>query len=148
MLEMKIPKDVRRYETKFIGPLTGRQLILASVAVSAVLVVTFLINPMLPADLGRVVQVLVAAPFICAMFFKPYGMPLEKFAVIFLYSYLLSPPIRKYSNKNRYEEIKKKIEIEAAKEKKNSKRQNEKKKEKKKENDKVKEKGKGKGDKN
>ena len=144
MLEMKIPKDVRRYETKFIGPLTGRQLILASIAVSAVLAVTFLLNPMLPADLGRVVQVLVAAPFVCAMFFKPYGMPLEKFAVIFLYSYLLSPPIRKYSNKNRYDEIKKKIEIEAAKEKKNSKGQNEKKKE----NNKVKEKEKGKGDKN
>ncbi len=111
MLEVKIPQDIRKYETKLIGPLSGRQLVLGAAGIGSVLIVTFLIGPFLPTSFCRILQILSIVPFALFMFAKPYGMPLEKFLGTVIYSSLLSASKRKYSNKNSYKSIAHKVEL-------------------------------------
>ena len=123
MIEVKIPKDVRRFETKIVGPLTARQLVCGVLGIAAVLAVTFTVCLFTPSIVDKVIQAFAAVPFAIVMFAKPYGLPFEKFFVIFLYSYVFSPSSRKYVSKNRYSEIEKKIEVEKKNAKKNAKKE-------------------------
>lgn len=111
MLEVKIPQDIRKYETKIIGPLSGRQIVLAVCAVVSLLIVTFVLSPIMPTSLCRILQIFAIIPFGAMMFIKPYGMPLEKFLGIILYSTILSSSQRKYANKNSYKSITHKVEL-------------------------------------
>lgn len=111
MLEVKIPQDIRKYETKIIGPLSGRQIVLAVCALASLAIVTFVLSPILPTSLCRILQIFAIIPFGAMMFIKPYGMPLEKFLGIILYSTILSSSQRKYANKNSYKSIAHKVEL-------------------------------------
>lgn len=111
MLEVKVPQDIRKYETKILGPLSGRQLVLGVAAVASLVFVTFVLSAVLPTSLCRILQVLSIMPFAAFMFIKPYGMPLEKFLTTILYSTILSSSKRKYANKNSYKSIAHKVEL-------------------------------------
>lgn len=108
---MEIPKDIRKYEAKLIGPLTTRQAICLVPAVAlAVLAYTTLDN-FLSQDVCLFIVIIIVAPFLLCGWFKPYNMPFEKFLQTVFVSVVLAPVNRKYVTKNVYEEIAKEREM-------------------------------------
>jgi hypothetical protein len=103
-LEIKIPKEITKYEAKLIGPLTGRQTafcVLGGVAVIGVNAIVSKINP----DWTTMACVFAAAPFGALGFFKIYEMPFEKFAIGYIKTNLLTPQKRKTKIKNQFAAI-------------------------------------------
>lgn len=118
-MKVKVPQDIRKYETKIIGPLSGRQLVLAAACLATILVVTLVASPFVPTSFLRFLQILPIIPFGAFMFIKPYEIPLEQFLLTVLYTMFLSPSKRKYANSNTYKSIAHKVAlIEAEKAKK------------------------------
>ena len=105
MLEAPIPKDVRKYDAKLVGPFTTRQLIcfLGGSALS------YGIYKMIGHSMGSETVLMIcsvfASPFIVMGWYKPYGMPFEKFFKSAFTSTILSPRNRKYKTRNRFAEI-------------------------------------------
>lgn len=102
MLEAQIPKDIRKYESKMVGPFTLRQLICFIAAVVLAYFAYKGITSFSTADVATPVCVLVAAPIIMVGWVKPYGMPMEKFIQTSFISTILAPKVRKYKTKNQY----------------------------------------------
>ncbi len=111
MLEVKIPQDIRKYETKIIGPLSGRQLVLGVACLATIGLVTLVASPFIDTSFLRFLQILPILPFGAFMFIKPYGIPLEQFLLTMLYSSFLSNSKRKYANNNAYKSIAHKVEL-------------------------------------
>lgn len=102
-IEMEIPKDIRKYEAKLIGPLTLRQLI-CGVPAAAIAVITFTtLIKYIPEDLCIILVMLTVSPLILCGWVKIYDMPFEKFAKTVIVSSILSPRRRKYKTVNVYE---------------------------------------------
>lgn len=120
MIEMEIPKDIRKYEAKLIGPLTTRQTVCFVGAAALALSVFFLLD-FIPQDVRYFLIILVAAPFLLCGWYKPYGMPFEKFVQTAFITSVLAPANRKYASKNIYESEIKKVEESNNKKNKNSK---------------------------
>ena len=105
MFEIKIPKDITKVETKFIGPFTGRQsFCLAGAAVTSILLYN-IFEAFLPST-GFYACVLAAIPFGAVGWFKPYGEPFEKFIGSYIRNVFLAPSKRKYETNNIYSDIK------------------------------------------
>lgn len=103
MIEVSIPNDILKYESKLIGPFTTRQ----TVSLIASGIVGFglykLFQGVLPMEtLGYLIVILIV-PILAIGWWKPYNIPLEKFAVIIFISLFLSPKIRKYQINNYWE---------------------------------------------
>lgn len=92
-IELPIPKDIRKYETKLIGPLTTRQTIciVPACALGALAYIT--LSKIAPRDLAMFACMLVIVPFIVFGWFKPYGIPLEKFLKTVFVTMVLAPKI-------------------------------------------------------
>lgn len=101
MIEMEIPKDIRKYEAKLIGPLTTRQAICAVIMV-ALAVISFKAMGDIPKDRKVFAVLIIALPEILIGWIKPYGMPFEKFLQTAFVSNVLSPKRRKYVIQNFY----------------------------------------------
>ena len=101
MLEAQIPKDIRKYDAKLVGPFTTRQLI-CFVGGS---LVSYGCYKLLGSNLGDTTLTIcsiAAAPFILFGWVKPYGMVFEKFFKTAFVSTVLAPKNRKYKIKNYY----------------------------------------------
>lgn len=114
MIEIEIPKDISNYEPKVFFFLTKRQLIAIAGAAILCIPAYLALNKLIPGDnsLKIFTVIILAAPFIALGFFKPYGMPFEKFALVFLKTTLLAPKERIYKTNNLYEKFAKEIEDE------------------------------------
>lgn len=104
MLEAPIPKDIRKYDAKLIGPFTLRQLLCFLMAC----LLSFLSYKFLFDILGKDATIflcfILSTPFIVVGWYKPYGMPLEKFLRSALISTVLAPKNRKYKTNNYFRE--------------------------------------------
>ena len=80
MIETKVPMDIRKYKSKFIGPFTTRQLICGIIAGCLDIVLYFLIVEPLGISLRPAIflLVLVDCP-ILAFTIEPLGMPMETY---------------------------------------------------------------------
>lgn len=107
MIEIEIPKDIRKYEAKLVGPLTTRQTI-CSIIMAVTAIITFKVLGEMPKDVKFFVLMIVVLPSILIGFVKPYGMPFEKFAQTAFVSNFLSPKYRKYVTNNFYSDGKSK----------------------------------------
>lgn len=116
MLEAQIPKDIRKYETKLVGPFTTRQIIFVIIAC----VLAYITYIFTKAPEGCV---LVAIPPVVFGYIKPYGMPLEKFIKTAFISNVLSPKNRLYKVNNIFAKCKGKMKPMDLKEYKKRKRQ-------------------------
>ena len=102
MIEIEIPKDIRKYESKLIGPLTTRQTVCAVFACGiSVLIYTSLKE--VPSDIRFILITIFITPFLLLGWVKPYGMKFEHFAMTTFSSYFLSPKHRKYKTENFYD---------------------------------------------
>lgn len=105
MITVEVPKDVRRYEAKLIGPLTTRNTVGAAIAVVSAIVVNKLLTMLgVAPDMATVFCIVAAIPGLGIGWFKPYEQPLEQFLISLYYTEISSPPIRKYVSENEYEE--------------------------------------------
>lgn len=103
MIEIKIPKDISKYEAKLIGPFSTRQTICAAVAAGLCVLVYNVLKPISDVNIASAACFVVAVPAVLMGWYKPYGMPFEKFFKNVFLTLFLAPTRRKYQIKNGYE---------------------------------------------
>lgn len=101
MIEIVIPKDIRKYEAKLIGPFTARQILFGSIAVVLDIVVYKLSAGVIGSTSAFYLCFAIALPFI-AMMKKIYGMWPEQFLKSTFISMCLAPRHRLYKIRNIY----------------------------------------------
>jgi len=103
-IEREILKDITKYKTKFIGPLTLRQavcvFIIALIDIPAFLILSkfFVMSFVMPC-----LVFLAIPPGLCG-FYSPYDMPFEKFVLSIIQTQIISPTIRRYKGKSDVEQ--------------------------------------------
>ena len=96
MIEAKVPRDIRNYEVKMVGPLTTRQVILflAAVVLDAI-AYFFVLKPMqVPTDVLVYLIIFLDVP-IMAFSYKPYGIKMEDFIRMTMERVVMAPRDRK-----------------------------------------------------
>lgn len=96
MIETKIPKDIRVYKTKVIGPFTLRQTVCVILAagVDVLLCIFFFRRMGIALDIAFPFFVLIDTP-ILLFTREPYGIPMEKYLVNVLWKNIVKPTRRK-----------------------------------------------------
>lgn len=103
MLEVAIPNDILKYETKIIGPLSKKELICVSAAGLLSLGFYKVANGLMPIDMMGFVIIMICLPFlICGWCPPPHGIPVEKFAIMVFKTMFLYPRKRLYKIENNY----------------------------------------------
>lgn len=97
---MPVPKDVRKLEPKFIGPLTKRQAVAAVPAgVIAVVIYMALQDIVDPNSLIGLIGV-IDMPILACGFLDMYGMPLYVYVKDVVFQKLFAPKYRPYATEN------------------------------------------------
>ena len=103
MLQVEMTEDIRKYDTKFLGPFTKRQTICVFLSLIS-LPIGFLIPFSEPAY--RIVAIcLLAAPIAMCGWVKMDGTYLEVLFIRYLYLTVLTPPKRKQISDNTIKEL-------------------------------------------
>lgn len=102
-IEREIPKDINKYETKLIGPLTTRQTVCIIPASILSISLYMLLKDVLPTDACIMTCIFVALPFLLCGWYKPNGLPFEKFVRTVFITTILAPKHRVYKTINYYE---------------------------------------------
>lgn len=102
MIELEVPKDIRRYEAKLFGPFTTRQLICFAIAVAIAFGLYFVLGDILPRDATYLLIIIVCIPFLLCGWYKPYGMHFEQFVRVAFVTTFVSPAVRKYVIENKF----------------------------------------------
>lgn len=106
MIQIEIPKDIRKYEAKLVGPLSTRQTVCVILA-SAIAVPIYFALDFLPSDFKYFFVAIFAVPILLCGWVKPYGMHLEEFIQVAFVSNILSPKCRIYKTENPYASVNK-----------------------------------------
>ena len=101
-IEKEIPKDIKQYEPKLMGPFTTRQVFCLIPAMAIGIGLFFGLQNFLTVDVRLFVITFVAVPFFFLGWYKPYNLPFEKFIKSIFISTVLSPPHRKYKTSRLY----------------------------------------------
>lgn len=106
-VEMEMPKDIRKYETKLVGPFTLRQTVCALIG-AAYAVPIGLLLPIDNISTKIVIIIFLMAPAIMCGWMKMDGVTPEVFAIRLVYTIFLTPHMRKVKYTNFfYEQYKK-----------------------------------------
>ena len=122
-IERAIPKDISKYEAKLIGPLTTRNVVFGIPGFALGVGCYFLLRPFVSNDVNFFIDIAVALPFLLCGWYKPYGIPFEKYISIVFVSQVLAPKHRKYRTENTYSCLKKAEEKKDSGKKKNRKKE-------------------------
>ena len=99
MIEAKMPKDIRVYETKLIGPLTLRQTICLCVAILIDIILYAAVIKPFHVNIRLVVYLIMFADVpVFAFTYKPMGMALEKYLKNVTLRSFMAPKTRKAKN--------------------------------------------------
>ena len=99
MIEAMIPKDIRKYESKLIGPLTLRQTICFIIAAGLSFTSYTALKEISATAAQYTAFILAVIPTIFG-WVKVYNLPIEKFLQTALVSHVLSPTHRVYKCEN------------------------------------------------
>lgn len=102
MIERNIPRDIEKYQSKFIGPFTKRQVLFGAPAIILAVGIYFLTRNYI-GELSILLALLVGGPLMVCAVYRPYNIPFEKFAKMVLFTYLLSPKHRLFKCENAYD---------------------------------------------
>lgn len=106
MLEAQIPKDIRKYDAKFAGPFTLRQLICFIILVAIVMAgYKFLSGFGIEKNICLTIPIIIGSPLILIGWVKPYGIAFEKFIKTIFVTFVLAPRERKYVTNNIFSKI-------------------------------------------
>lgn len=96
MIETKIPKDIRAYKTKVIGPFTLRQLVCVTLAVGIDILMCLFFFRWMGISPGAAFYLFVLIDTPILLFIRePYGIPMEKYLIDVLLKNLVKPTKRK-----------------------------------------------------
>lgn len=110
MIEVKIPKEIKRYEAKAAGPFTLRQLICLIICLPIGIAIYVFSKPYVGDTMAGF---LVFIPGGAAYLFgwrKPYGMRFEKYMKTVFVNSVLAPTKRVYKTENYYSGILREIQ--------------------------------------
>ena len=102
MIEREILKDTGQYEPKFIAGLTVRQCVCLALGTIVTVPVGLLLNKFFVINFSIPIAGMVGAPIYMCGWYKPYGIPFEKFIFMILKTAIMSPKKRKYIIKADY----------------------------------------------
>lgn len=102
MIEVNIPKDLDRYEAKFVGPFTVRQTVSIVCALPVGILLFNVTKDSLGVDVAGFICLLPAVVAYLFGWYKPYGMKFEVFLRSVFVTTVLAPPKRKYKTENFY----------------------------------------------
>jgi len=100
MIEREIPKDIRKYESKFVGPFTLRQTICVVIAAVCSLLTYNTVGKLFIQDVRAFLCFVSAVPGVAFGWIKPYGMSLENFLQVVIITMFLAPTKRVYKTIN------------------------------------------------
>lgn len=100
MIIMPVPKDIRKFEPKFLGPFSKRQsMAVIPAGIVAIVMYTGLQNIINSDSLMGLIAA-VDIPIVMCGFLDMYGMPLPTYAKEVVINKLLAPKYRPYATKN------------------------------------------------
>ena len=95
MIEIKVPKEITEYKSKFMFGLTVRQFI--SLAALGICVPLYIFGKdFMPEDLVSWLIMLIGAPVLAFGFFRFHGMTFEQFLLLIFRQKFVEPQRRKY----------------------------------------------------
>ena len=71
MIELEVPKDIRRYEAKLFGPFTTRQLICFVIACVVAFLALKVLGTLMPQDYAFFFIIIIDLPVLLCGWFKP-----------------------------------------------------------------------------
>ena len=101
MIEVEIPKDITKFESKTVGPFSTRQAVCILIAAPIILGSYFLFDSLV-SDTRLILSATLGLPILAFGWFKPYGMKLEDFLKSAFATAVLSPKNRLYQTENIY----------------------------------------------
>ena len=122
MIEIEIPKDIKEFEPKLIGPLTKRTLLGGIAVVVTSLVGYFIMNSFCDNGLRFITPAIFDIPWALIMFYKPYGMKFEQYFMSQLYTTIIPPKHREYKIDNLYKQFENELGPQVNRKKKGGKR--------------------------
>lgn len=105
MIEIEIPKDILRFKTKLIGPFTARQFVCVALGAAVTFPAYMILKEYFIRDVVLLGVMLILAPFILCGFVTLYGLPFEKYAMIFIRNNFRAPTKRPYKTNNFYRDL-------------------------------------------
>ena len=118
MIQVEIPKDIRKYESKLVGPFTTRQTICFSIAAVIAVLLYFFIGQFVAGDVLFFIIFVGVSPALIFGWLKPYGMTCEHFLATAFVSLVISPKYRKYRTQNAFAPSKSELQAKKAERKK------------------------------
>ena len=96
MIEREISADISSFQVPMIGPLTARQTVCLVVAAPCCWAVYHYIGPYVTRDIAGFLLMIPAVPAALLGWYRPFGLPFEKYLrSVFVYR-ILAPRRRKY----------------------------------------------------
>lgn len=105
MLNIRIPEDPRKYKETILFGLTARQLICVAATLVICAPLYFLGRNYIPENIVSWLVIIIAIPLLSIGFVKPNGIPMERFALIFLKTEFLFPKKRTFKSINVFKEL-------------------------------------------
>lgn len=111
-IEIKMPKEINKYEAKAVGMFSMRQLLCLFICMPICVGLFILVKPYVGTDIAGFVVIPPAAVGWLFGWYKPYGMKFEKYMKTVFVNSFLAPTKRLYKTENYYAGILKEIEKE------------------------------------
>lgn len=104
-IEIKIPKEINKYEAKFIGPFTLRQTVSLGICLPVGVGLFVLLKPYVGSDLAGFFVVPPAAIGYLFGWYRPYGMKFETYLKTAFINSFVAPSKRLYKTENYYSQV-------------------------------------------
>lgn len=115
MIQVQVPKDIRKFQTKAIGPFTLRQVVCLILGIVPAVLVAILVP--LGIEYKILIGMIFAIPIWLCGFLKIDGATPEVYVIRLIYKYFLTSPKRKVKYENTYREAFKSLKKKEEKEK-------------------------------
>ena len=110
MIEIKIPKEIMKYEAKLVGPFTSRQCIILLIFVPIVALCYVNLTPYVNSTIAAYIVTPIGGIGALFGWVKPYGLTFEKYLQSVFISSVVAPSLRVYKTENYYDMLSKKAE--------------------------------------
>ena len=108
MIEIKIPKEIKQYEAKLVGPFTARQCVVLLICVPIVGVLYYFLRTYVNATIAAYLCMPIAGIGALFGWVKPYGLTFEKYMQSVFVNAFVAPRVRVYKTENYYSLLSKK----------------------------------------
>lgn len=103
MIEIKIPKEVTKYEAKLVGPFTARQCVALLIFVPMIAFCYINLSKVMNSTAALYICVPIGGLGALFGWIKPYGLPFEKYLKSMFISSFLAPTVRVYKTENYFD---------------------------------------------